>query len=161
MPQARWRPASEAEAAGAGALFIEWCRATRGVALDGAPALAAWRRDEPGAFADAIADFAGLTGDGGPRDALLRGNPSRAALIVDGAVWSRGALLAAAAMPAWLDAALEHVDLVALAAFHLLDAGTAPDDCVPWDGDPGNPSPLGAWLVGASVLVQAASLRSG
>jgi hypothetical protein len=146
-------------------VFIEWCRATRAVALDGPAALAAWRREEPAAFADAIADFAGLTGHASKREALLRGNPTRAALIVtdDGGrtVWSRGDLLATAPWPAWLEAALMNADLVALAAFHLLDAGTAPDDCVPWSGDPADPWPLGAWLVGASVLVQPAGSRSG
>ena len=163
MPEAIWRPASEAEAVGARAVFIEWLRALHGIVPDGPQGLAAWRRDRPAAFAAAISHFAGLDplprwGDGaGPvRDVLLRGFDEREALVIGDRVWSRAALRQATPVPepvAIMLSSLTPADLPALAASHLLDTGTCPDTRLCWAGDPAEPWPLGAWLVGATLLL--------
>jgi hypothetical protein len=159
MPPARWRPASEAEAVGAVATFIEWCQAVRGLPVENPVALAFWRADAPAAFHAAIADFFELGDHPSVRAALLAGNDDRPALITPSAtagdrVWTRGELLAARALPQPLEtmlAMLTPADLPALAASHLLDAGTAPDDCLEIEPDASDPWPLGGWLLGASL----------
>jgi hypothetical protein len=88
------------------------------------------------------------------RDALVR-------LTSHGAqTWSRAALLDADKLPEPTEtmlATLAQADLPLLAASHLLDADTRPDTLLLWDGDPDEPWPLGAWLVGATVLLRASS----
>lgn len=166
MPEPPWRPASEAEAAGAPAVLLEWLRTVHGMALAGPAALAAWRCAEPAAFAAAMSAFACLDATTSVRDALLRGHGDRTALkLVDTAgvcrVWSRAELLLADPLPPPIThmlAALTQADLPALVASHLLDAGTAPDDRLVWAGDPAEPWPLGAWLVGATVVLADASV---
>jgi len=170
MPEVKWRPASEAEAVSAQAVFIAWLHTLHGIALDGPAGLAAWRRDAPAAFAAAISEFASLplpwregTGGGGHLDvrgALLRGQGNRTALLVLGATerrsYSRAELWHATTLPEPIEtmlAALTLADLPALAASHLLDAGTCPDTRLFWAGEPTQPWPLGAWLVGATVVL--------
>jgi len=156
MPGAPWRPASEAEAVSGTAVFLEWLAATRGVALAGPDALAGWRRRAPEAFAAAMAAFVGLHEHTRVREALLRGHGARVALVGE-RVWTRAELLSREPAPHRLDqawAALTPADLPSLAARHLLELGTAPDDRVTWSGDPADPWPLGAWLVGAAVVVR-------
>jgi hypothetical protein len=163
-----WRPASEAEAAGARAVFIEWMRVVRGVALDGPAGLEEFRRAAAVEFAAAITAFVGLPASDAKciRNTLLRGRNERPALIApadDGSrrVWSRADLLHAAVLPEPIPgmlAALTTENLSTLAASHLLDADTAPDDCLVWAGDPAEPWPLGAWLLGASVMLAAAGV---
>ncbi len=163
MPQATWRPASEADAVGGKAVFLEWLASVRRIPLAGPEALAAWRRDAPDDFARAIAAFAGLDEHAGVRAALFSGEHQRVALRAE-RMWKRGELLVAAPLPHRLDltlAALSPADLPALAAHHLLDAGTAPDDCVPWSGDPADVLPLGAWLIDASVALRPPVSGSG
>jgi hypothetical protein len=144
-------------------LFLEWLRACRGLHLPDAGALAAWRRDAPDAFADVLADFAGLDTAAGWRANLLRWTGPREALVVRhrGAcrAWTRDALRAAQDLPAPVAEILARTDvagLLALAASHLLDAETRPDDRLLWTGDPADPWPYGAWLVGATVILGSA-----
>ena len=154
MPMTKWRPASEAEAAGAPAVFIAWLRAVHGIPLAGPAALAEWRRDQPAAFARAMADFAGLPSGRDIRHALLHGNGARPAWIDGEKICSRAELLAAAAWPAPLArmlAGLALKDLPMLAASHMLDHGTVPDTRLIWSGDADEPWPLGVWLVGAAL----------
>lgn len=163
MPEAIWRPVSEAEAVGARAVVIEWLRAVHGIVLDGPAALAAWRHDRPAAFAAAISRFAGLDplprgGDGAEqvRAALLRGSDEREALVIGGRVWFRAELRDATPVPepvAIMASSLQPADLPALVASHLLDAGTCPDTRLHWAGDPAEPWPLGAWLLGATLVL--------
>jgi hypothetical protein len=161
MPQTTWRPASEAEAVSTPAVFLEWLRAVRGVALDGVAALAAWRREAPAAFDAAMSDFVGLPCDAGVCAALLRGLGPRTALVLfeaggDSQNLTRAELLASDTLPEPVEkmlAALTPADLPALAASHLLDADTRPDTRLLWAGDPADPWPLGAWLVGAALLL--------
>jgi hypothetical protein len=171
MADPAWRPRSEAEAVGAQAVFLEWLAAVHGIVLAGPAALAGWRRDAPAAFAAAISAFAGLDMQAPVRETLLRGHAGRPALVLIGDdgkpdTWSRAEALGGKALPdvvANMLAALAPADLPALAASHLLDAGTAPDDCLVWAGDPAEPWPLGAWLVGASVMLgssDAAAVRA-
>jgi hypothetical protein len=174
MFEVKWRPASEAEAAGTSAVFLEWLRAVHGVALAGPAGLAVWRRDEAAAFARAIAEFAALTeadlhpqpppsGGRGVLSTLLRGHAARIALIDKTRSWSRGDLLHAEALPSPVPtmlAALTPADLPALAASHLLDHDARPDTRLAWAGDPAEPWPLGAWIVGAAVILSATGIRT-
>jgi len=159
MPHAKWRPASEADATTTCAALLEWLRAVRCIALAGADGLAAWRARAPADFAAAIADFVGLDGAADVRQTLLRGHDAREALILHGNSWQRAELRTAPALPAEVAtmlAALTQADLPALAASHLLDADTRPDTLLHWGGDPAEPWPLGAWLVGATVVLGSA-----
>jgi hypothetical protein len=153
--RATWRPASEAEAVGGRAVFLEWLAAVRGFALDGPDALTAWRATAPEAFAQAILAFAGVCDHTDVRAALLGGHPARDALIMPSStVWPRAAVLAAP--PDHVAAAfarMTQADLPALAAHHLLDRETTPDSSVAWSGEAADFWPLGAWLVGASVTL--------
>jgi hypothetical protein len=143
-------------------MFIEWCRSVRRLPLEGPTALARWRAEQPDAFAAAISAFVGLPDHPSVRLALLSGHPERAALIApsgDGGhtVWSRHDLLTATTLPPPLNAllaALRPADLPSLAAHHLLDIGTTPDSRLTL-GDPSDPRPLGAWLLGASLALAA------
>lgn len=173
MPDKLWRPASEAEAVGTPAVFIEWLRAVHGVALNGPAGLARWRRDEPARSAAAIAEFAGVdaladTAAGGSaavRTALLQGCGARAALIVvapdhTSRTWRRAELLRLGELPQpaqTMIARLAPADLPALAASHLLAADTKPDSRLFWSGAPDDPWPLGAWLVDATVILPASA----
>jgi len=146
--------------AGNTALFLEWLRACRDQTLPGAAALAAWRREAPAAFAAALAEFAGLDPGLGWRANLLCFGGLREALVIrrDGTrrVWTRDDLRAARDLPAPVASILARTDpegLLALAASHLLDAETRPDDRLLWTGDAADPWPYGAWLVGATVIL--------
>jgi hypothetical protein len=141
-------------------MFIEWLRACRQLRLAGPAALGEWRVRDPAAVAEAVAGFLSLDPRQGWRGNLLRGQGHRAALVLAGGdarrVWSRGELLAGGDLPASLCAVLTCDDwsgLLALAASHLLDADTRPDDRLLWLGDPADPWPYGAWLVGAAVVL--------
>jgi hypothetical protein len=134
-------PATETESVATRTVFVEWLRAVRGVSLSDATELPAWRHGQPDAFAAALAGFAGLDpgrGYGGnllhacrPRDALVQPVPQ-------------------AIIPALRG---DWAGLIALTADHLLVADTRPDDRLQWPGDPADPWPYGAWLVGAVVVL--------
>ena len=162
-----WRPADEASATATAAMFIEWARAT-GTAPNGMHDPASiggwWARDRGGCTA-AVAAFAGLTRSHGPRANLLRHRGERIALIAEcdsgcRRAWSRDALRRGDALPAVVAVALGGMTwdmLAALAASHLLVADIRPDDRVQWLGPPGDPWPLGAWIVGATVILGGAA----
>jgi len=155
-----WRPADEVAAVGGMAVFVEWLRATRRM-TDAAPdAVRRWPADDHAGFLTAIAAFAGLDAGLGVRGNLLRHRGERVALVRSDPSgtrsWSRDDVVAGRDLPAAVDTALAGLTwpgLLALAADHLLIAGTRPDDCLTWHGDPSLAWPYGAWIVGATVVL--------
>ena len=98
------------------------------------------------------------------RAALLHGDDDRIALEARDGCWSRMELRHAATLPAPVDvmlAAMTTADLPALAASHLLDVETRPDTRLVWQGDPADPWPLGAWLAGATLVLDASRAGAG
>jgi hypothetical protein len=93
-------------------------------------------------------------------DNLLRGGEGREALVLAGPdaarrAWSRG-VLRAEGLPSPVAGAIAKLDwlgLLRLAAGHLFGRDTRPDDRLLWPGDPADPWPYGAWLVGAAVIL--------
>jgi hypothetical protein len=151
-----WRPADEAEATATLTGFVEWLRAT-GRRPDATPRIVrGWAAQDRRAFHAATATFAGLAATTGLLDALPPGDrPALIARHADGRLgrWSRDALRQRADLPPTLLAAIAAADVPSLAASHLLGHETRPDDCLHWLGDPADPWPFGAWIVGACVLV--------
>jgi hypothetical protein len=160
-----WHPYDEAEAAGTKAAFIEWLRATRRLETADPAAIDAWPSRDPAGFATAIADFAefdttcpparNLLAPQGPREALVLYRPG---IGQNGRQsWSRDTLRAGLpALPsdiAALLAGLDWAELVRIAAYHLLVAGTRPDDRLLWDGAMTDALPYGALLLGATVIL--------
>jgi acetoacetyl-CoA synthetase len=157
-----WHPYDEAEAAGTKAAFIEWLRATRRLETADPAAIEAWPSRDPAGFATAIADFAGLDATlpparnlfapQGPREALVLYRPG-----IGRQSWSRDALRAGLpALPsdiAALLAGLGWAELVRIVAYHLLVAGTRPDDRLLWGGTVTDALPYGALLLGATVIL--------
>jgi hypothetical protein len=169
MTPSAWHPTDEQEAASTLAVFVEWLRAG-GQMPDASPArVAAWRLAEPAAFRHAIAGFAGMNRAGRPRDNLLLATGPRAALVLHrGGVrrqWSRDEWRQRQpALPADIDAMLENLTwpvLLDVAARHLLDAGTRPDDRLLWTGDAADPLPYGALVAGATLVVAEAQRDGG
>jgi hypothetical protein len=157
-----WHPYDEAEAAGSKAAFIEWLRAARRLETADPVAIDAWPSRDPAGFASAIADFAGLDASLPPARNLLAPQGPREALVlyrrgIGRQSWSRDALRAGVpALPsdiAALLAALDWSELVRIVAYHLLVAGTRPDDRLLWDGGVTDALPYGALLLGATVIL--------
>lgn len=172
-----WRPAEEAAAGGAMAVFVEWLRATERLPAATPAAVAKWQENRPEQFLTAIAAFAGFDPACDVRANLLRHAGDRDALVVHdqsggGRVWSRDDVRALRDLPTCVARVVSRLswrDLLGLAADHLLLAGTRPDDRLVWTGDPAEAWPYGAWTVGAAVVLrpadpifssQAASFRS-
>jgi hypothetical protein len=133
-----WRPASEAEAAGALAAFVEWLRAT-GALVDAGP-----DRARTG-FDAALRRFMGWTDGPAParadgKEALVLHRGGRTSWRYDG-------------LPGWALDRLAGADALDLVRFHLFEAETRPDDRVLWLGSPDDPLPLGALYVGATVIL--------
>ncbi len=157
-----WRPGDEAEATGTPALFIEWARATlhAPASVQDPASLKAWARQAPDACAATVAAFAGLSAAHGQRGNFLRFRGRRIALRVWTASdayqdWTRDALHNGT-LPNGITAALnnaEWADIARLAAGHLLGVDTRPDDTIQWFGAAGALWPIGAWLVGACVVL--------
>ena len=154
-PGTAWRPADEAAATGNRAIFMEWLRAT-GREPDAMPGhVAIWRAD-----ADTMAAFAGLRRASGWAGNLRRFQGTREAVVhlrpEPRRAWSRDALAGSDA--AWAAAAGAMAEqpwevLVRVAASHLLDAETRPDDRLMWGGDHHEPWPWGALAVGATLIL--------
>ncbi len=143
-----WHPADERMAASALAVFVEWLRAS-GRMHGAEPArVLEWARARSPEFDAAMAAFMGW-GASGPHLCPGRGLREAVVEVRDGVrrVWTYDAL------PADVMAALAAADAVGLAAFHLLERGTRPDDVVAWSGAAEDVVPLGALLVGATVVV--------
>jgi hypothetical protein len=113
-------------------------------------------RDDAG-----FAAFAGLDQAAGNAANRLRyAGPQEALVLWRGGVrqsWSRDALRAnRPAVPADIAAALHSGtwhELVASAAWHLLQENTRPDVRLLWDGDPADPRALGALTCGAALIL--------
>jgi hypothetical protein len=160
-----WHPYDEAEAAGTKAAFIEWLRATRRLEAAEPAVIDAWPSRDPTGFASAIADFAGLDPNCPPAQNLFAPQGPREALVLfrpgigqnRRQSWSRDALRTGMpALPADIAALLAKLDwaeLVRIAAYHLLDAGTRPDDRLLWGGTVTDALPYGALLLGATVIL--------
>jgi hypothetical protein len=160
-PRTLWRPTDEASAGSTLAVLIEWLRATG--RRDGATPedVRNWRRTEGRQFLAALADFAGLDAAREVQANLLRFRGNRVALVAslpDGRrhTWTREALRSGQELPCRISTFLAHgsrQDLHALAECHLLASDTRPDDRIQWLGDAADPWPLGAWIVGAAVVL--------
>jgi hypothetical protein len=156
-----WHPHDEATAAGTLTVFVEWLRATARLPGAKPDAVRAWAaRDQP-AFIAAIAEFAGLDAAAGNAANRLRYSGPREALVLRrGGIrlsWSRDALRQnRPPLPADIAAALQSGtwhDLVASTAWHLLDAGTRPDDRLRWAGTIADAWALGALVCGAAIIL--------
>ncbi|MCW3473631.1 hypothetical protein [Limobrevibacterium gyesilva] len=161
MTPTAWHPFDETAAASTLATFIEWLRASGRLADADPASVDTWRRADPAGFGAAIAAFAGLDPDRSPAANLLRFTGAREALVLHHAgqrrVWSRDALHSGTPpLPACIAdrlRALSWPALLDLAAGHLLDANTRPDDRLLWTGGAADPWPFGALIVGATVIL--------
>ncbi len=143
-----WHPADERMAASAMAVFVEWLGAS-GRMTDAEPErVLAWARARGPGFDAAMTGFMGWD-RGGP--VLCPGRGTREAIIEKCGearrVWTYDGL------PECVSAVLAGADAVGLAAAHLLELGTRPDDLVAWSGVPADVAPLGALFIGATLVV--------
>ena len=137
-------PLTEAEAVAGPAVFAEWL-AAQGVA----PRTTAERLA-------AIGAFAGLEPRLGWAGNLRRRTSYRIAIRRGARAWSYRALATDEA--SWREAAGARAhghfeELLRAVADHVLCADTRPDDTLSWHGDPTDPWPYGALVVGATLIL--------
>src|SRR5271169_4196246 len=129
-----WFPPDEPTAASTLAVFVEWLRATARLPGVDPDAIRQWAARDDAAFTAAVAAFAGLDpAAGNVANRLRHAGPQEALVLRRGGIrqsWSRDALRQhRPPLPADLAAALGSGtwhDLVASAAWHLLQMNTRP-----------------------------------
>ena len=108
----------------------------------------------PAQILDAVAAFAGLDPALGWAGNLRRRTGERVAIRRGGAAWRYDDIATSDA--AWQAASGpcaqgSYEKLVQVTADHLLRADTRPDDTLLWRGDPEDPWPFGALIIGATL----------
>ena len=154
-----WRPPDDRCAASNIAAFIEWLHALGLHPKEDPAGLCRWAENEPAAFTGPLLRFIGAREGDSLADLATRWTGTRPAIVEFGPprrCWTRDALRGPAGTR-WRSrmSPVKGAALADLAAAHLLGGEIKPDDRLLWLGSSGDVWPLGALIVGATVVLAA------
>jgi hypothetical protein len=163
MTSGAWHPSDDAEAASNVTAYVEWLRASGRDEAARPDELDAWAARHPASHASALADFLGLRPRIPPAANLWRRRGPADALVLRGELsqaWSWDDLRSGTPpLPDPIGTtlrALTWTDLLAIADRHLRHLETRPDQQLFWTGPITDPTPYGALLFGASLVLAGA-----